>query len=141
MIKIAFFLSSFAHSVNRGNNFLLKLKSTLLQKSGLTNEGLYSCQALGITESSRSQRRVKDYFAGIAQEVLKAAAKQFPHVSTMDNLDKKVANLLHHMTLEFIEIERICTKHLDKESLGFDAMVDLFNLDSILLTKDKKNFC
>ena len=137
VIKIAFLLSSFASSVNRENNSLLKIKSTLLQRCGLSNEGLDSCQALGVTESSRSQRRIKDFFAGISQEVLKASAKLYPHVSTMDNLDFKAANQLHHMTLEYIEIEKDDTKQLDKKSLEFDEIVDLFHLETILLKKEK----
>ena len=77
VIRIALSLSSFAHSVNRENNAIAKLKSTLLQREGLTNEGLDSFLVAGLTESSRSQRNVKDFFAGISNEVLKSAANKF----------------------------------------------------------------
>ena len=137
VIKISFLLSSLANSVNRDNNSVLKVKSTVFQNSRLTNEGLDSAQTLGVTESSRSQRRVRDFLGGISPEVLLTSAKDFPSVSAMDNLDITNAHILHHMTLEFIEIEQIDTKHLDKTSLEFSQIVELFDLENILLTKDK----
>ena len=137
VIRIAIFLSSIAHSVNRENNSLSKLKSVLLQKEGLTNEGLDALLVAGISESSRSQRNIKDFFAGISSQVLKSAASSYPHVRTMDNLDIRIGGLTHHLTQEFIEIEQIDTKHLDTKGKGFDAEKATFKSDTVLLTSDE----
>ena len=135
--RIAIFLSSFAHIANRENNALAKLKSTLMQKEGLTNEGLDALLVAGMSESSRSQRNVKDFFAGISSEVLKSAAQVFPHVRTMDNLDIRIAEVTHHLTQEYIEVEQIDTKHLDKQSKPFDDLKYMFKSDTMLLTAEE----
>ena len=88
VVKLAFLFSTIAHSVNRDNKALVKLKSLLMQSSGVTNEGLDAFLTLGMSESSRSLRNQKDFLAGIATQVVKAAAKRFPHQSTVDNLGK-----------------------------------------------------
>ena len=134
VVRIAIFLSSIAHAVNRENNSLAKLKSVLLQKEGLTNEGLDALLVAGISVSSRSQRNARDFFAGIASQVLKSAAKIYPHVRTMDNLDIRCGGQTHHLTQEFVEIEQKDTKHLDKESKSFDEKKNLFKNDTILMT-------
>ena len=134
VLKVAFYLASFAHTVNRDNNAFLKLKSLLLQKEGLTNEGLDVFTAFGITESSRALRNQKEFFAGISDEVVKAAAQKHPHQVTLDNLDMKIAETPHHMTLEYVEIEQSSTKHLDKNSKSFDEMSQFFNKNTLLLT-------
>ena len=132
--RIATFISSLAHCVNRENNAVAKLKSILLQKEGLTNEGLDSFSMTGLTESSRSQRNVKDFFAGIASEVLKSSAKLYPHVRAMDNLDINIGGMNHHFTQEFIEIEQRSTKELEKKSKSFEEMCEMFKTEKILLT-------
>ena len=137
VVRIAIFLSSIAHSVSRENNSLAKLKSILLQKEGLTNEGLDALLVAGITESSRSQRNVRDFFAGISSEVLKSAATLYPHVRTMDNLDIRVGGLTHHLTQEFVEIEQIDTKHLNTNGKGFEEKEATFKSDTVLLTSDE----
>ena len=135
--RIATFVSSFAHSVNRENNAEAKLKSILMEKEGLTNVGLDSLLVSGLTESSRSQRRVTEFLAEIAPAVLKSSAKVFPHVRTMDNLDINIGGLTHHFTQEFIEIEQNSTKHLDKEAKTFDEMCEMFRNDLILLESEE----
>ena len=103
VVRIAIFLSSLAHSVNRDNNALAKLKSVLMHKEGLTDEGMDAFLVAGISESSRSQRRVTEFLASISPQVLKSAAKLYPHVRTMDNLDIRIGGLTHHLTQEFIQ--------------------------------------
>ena len=137
VVRVAHVLSSLAHSVNRENNAMAKLKSVLLQKEGLTHQGLDSILSAGITESSRSQRNVKDFFAGIANEVLKAAAQKYPHIRTMDNLDLTIADVAHHLTQEFIEVEQCCTKHLGKERKSFEETTEMFNKETFLLTSEQ----
>ena len=108
-----------------------------MQKEGLTNEGLDALLVAGMSESSRSQRNVKDFFAGISTEVLNSAANVFPHVRTMDNLDVRIAEVTHHLTQEYIEVEQIDTKHFNKQSKPFDEMKNMFRADTILLTAEE----
>ena len=103
----------------------------------MTNEGLDSLLVTGMSESSRSQRNVKDFFAGISSEVLKSAANAFPHVRTMDNLDVRIAEVTHHLTQEYVEVEQTDTKHFDKKSKPFDELKDMFKSDTILLTAEE----
>ena len=114
----------------------MKLKSLLLQKDGVTNEGLDCFLPLGMVESSRSLRNQKDFFAGIASQVVKTSAKNFPYQSTIDNLDLKIDQTLHHLTMEFIEVEQFCTKHLDRDKKAFGDTIKLFDKDTLLLTSD-----
>ena len=138
VVKVAHSLSNLAHSVNRENNSLPKVKSVLMTKEGMTNDGIDSVRASGISESSRSQRNMTEFLAGIASEVLKSSARNYPHIRTMDNLDLKIADLTHHMTQEFIEIEQTCTKHLEKEKKSFDETAELFNKATFLLSEEEK---
>ena len=55
---------------------------------GTTNEGVDAFMPLGLSETSRSLRNQKDDLAGIFSQVVKAAARCFPHQSTTDNLGK-----------------------------------------------------
>ena len=116
-----------------------KVKSVLLQKEGLTNNGLDSVLVAGMTETSRSQRASKDFFAGISTEVLKSSAKHFPHVRTMDNLDMKVADQSHHMTQEFVEVEQKSTKHLATNKKSFAESTKLFSTHTIFLKDQMEN--
>ena len=43
---------------------------------------------------------------------------------------------MHNLTLEYIEIEQTCTKHLSKERNSFDDAVKLFDKDTILLSSE-----
>ena len=88
VIHVAFIISYLAHSVNRENDALAKLKALSLYKEGTTTEGLDAAGVLGVTESSRSLRNQKDFLAGIVAELVKSAAKTYPHQSTIDNLGK-----------------------------------------------------
>ena len=110
------------------------MKSVLLQKEGLTNEGLDALIVAGISESSRSQRNIKHFFAGISSQVLKSAAKVYPHVRTMDNLDIQIGGLTHHLTQEYVEIEQLDTRHLDTEGKDFYEKKAAFKSDTVLLT-------
>ena len=112
VIQISYVISYLAHSVNRKNDALVKLKSLLVQKEGITNEGLDTLAVLGVTESSRSVRNQKDFLAGISSELVRSTARDYPHQSTIDNIDLKIDDVSHHMTLEYIELEKICTKNL-----------------------------
>ena len=140
VVKVAHFLSGLAHSVNRGNNSVAKLKSVVFSKEGLTNQGLDLAQVTGMTETSRSKRNTCDFFAGISSEVLRSSAKCFPHTRTMDNLDIKVAEVTHHLTQEFIQIEQTCTKHLATEKRSFSEATQLFHSDTISLLTQAENF-
>ena len=88
VLRLAFILSYLAHSVNRGNDALVKLKSIALHKDGLTFEGLDSLAALGLTETSRSLRKQTEYLACISSDLVQSASAHYPYQSTIDNLGK-----------------------------------------------------
>ena len=88
VIQMAFLLSYIAHSVSRGNDAVVKLKSLLLQKQGLTYEGLDDLAILGVTETGRSLRNQKEFLASISLDLVKSAASQYPYQSTIDNLGR-----------------------------------------------------
>ena len=50
--------------------------------------------------------------------------------------DLRIDEVMHNLTLEYIEIEQTCTKHLSKERNSFDEAVKLFVKDTILLSSD-----
>ena len=49
----------------------------------------------------------------------------------------QVNDVSHHLTLEFIEIEQISTKHLDTTKKNLDEVLESLNIDDILLTSAK----
>ena len=136
VIQISYIISYLAHSVNRENDALVKLKSLLVQKEGITNEGLDTLAVLGVTESSRSLRNQKDFLAGISSELVKSAAKSYPHHSTIDNIDLKIDEVSHHMTLEYIEVEQFCTKNLSTGDKSLGETLEFFKKESVLLSTE-----
>ena len=126
-----------AHKVSRENNALVKLKTLLVDKEGATLEGVDALAALGVTESSRSLRNLKNFLSGISPELIKSSAQNFPHQSTIDNLDLKIDDVLHQMTLEFIELEQHCTSDLDTTEKSVEEALEFFDEDTLLLTSDK----
>ena len=50
--------------------------------------------------------------------------------------DLRIDEVMHNLTLEYIEIEQTCTKHLSKERNSFDDAVKLFDKDTILLSSE-----
>ena len=136
-IHIAFIFSYLAHKVSRENNALVKLKTLLVDKEGSTLEGVDALAALGVTESSRSLRNLKNFLSGISPELIKSSAQNFPHQSTIDNLDLKIDDVLHQMTLEFIELEQHCTSDLDTTEKSVEEALEFFDEDTVLLTSDK----
>ena len=136
-IHIAFIFSYLAHKVSRENNALVKLKTLLVDKEGTTLEGVDALAALGVTETSRSLRNLKNFLSGISPELIKSSAQNFPHQSTIDNLDLKINDVLHQMTLEYIELEQHCTSDLDTTEKSVEEALEFFDKDTILLSSDK----
>ena len=102
VIHIAYIFSYVAHKVNRDNSALVKLKTLLVQKEGITSEGVDALATLGVTESSRSLRNQKDFLAGISTELVKSSATSFPHQSTVDNIGKMLNILLFDVKVGMI---------------------------------------
>ena len=137
VIEIAYMFSYLAHSVNRKNDAVTKVKTILLKQEGLNNDGLDICSALGVTETGRTYRKLRDFLAGISTNLMFAAASLTPHQSTLDNLDISVNGTNYHMVMSFLEFESEPTDHLDTKSLGFDEMKKLFDIETILVTSSK----
>ena len=116
VIHVVFLYAAFAYNVNSKNDAFIKLKTLLFKKEGMTNQGIDEASLLGITETSRSLRKQKDFLAEISSDVMKSNAHKNPHQSTMDNLDVGK----DHMCLEFIEIEQVPTDHLDTKKIDFE---------------------
>ena len=55
---------------------------------------------------------------------------------TFDNMDLCVGNVLHHMTLSFLEFECEDTSHLSTDEKCFDEALDNFNKETVLITSD-----
>ena len=116
VIKIAFTFSQLAMAVNNKLSAVSKVKSLGLRSGGLSNEGLDLAAMTGMVQTSRSAREQRDFLASISWSLISSQASQFPHQATLDNLDFKRNDLMHHMTLCFIEVEQDCTRDLDTES-------------------------
>ena len=138
VVKIAFSFSHLAMGVNNKLSAVNKVKSLALRTGGLSNEGLDFAAMTGMVQTSRSARDQRDFLASISWSLISNQARQYPHQATLDNLDFKRNDLMHHMTLCFIEVEQECTKDLDTESLHYEDMMNNFSLDLILI-KSKQN--
>ena len=103
----------------------------------MSNEGLDLAAMTGMVQTSRSAREQRDFLASISWSLISSQASQFPHQATLDNLDFKRNDLMHHMTLCFIEVEQECTRDLDTESQKNEDMINSFSLDLILIKSEK----
>lgn len=134
VIKIASLFSQFAYVLSRSNDALVKVKTLEMKEGGVSHEALDELSKTGIATSSRSFNRQKDYFAAISDDFVEQAASSSPHQLTTDNLDIVINGVANHLMLAYLEFEQINTKHMIKEGLTFDRMVEAFSLDNILLT-------
>ena len=129
VLKISCIFSSLAHSVSRNNNSLAKVKSLVFQSQGLTAAGLDKTHDLGITESARSTLNTTDLMAEVSDAFLKESSKTMCSQSTIDNLDYQS----QHMCLEYKQLERENTSHLNTESMEIAEVSKLFNLKQVLI--------
>ena len=136
VIRVAYMFSSLASAMSCKNNAMKKTKSISTKTNGLTNAGLDDLAHTGIFETSRSWRNDRDLLASLSEEILKAHAKFFVPQITFDNMDLTIANVMHHMTLPFLEFETIDTSHLSKENKTFEEALEYFELKTVDITSD-----
>ena len=72
--------------------------------------------------------------ASISEEILKQYAKENIPQFTFDNLDIRINNITHHLTLNFLEFEQNDTSDLPTDSKGREAMLPFFARDTLILT-------
>ena len=75
VVRCAYMFSSLASTVNRKNNALKKMKSVSIKTQGTTNVGLDDLANVGVVETSRNFRKVRDFLASINDMVLKSYAQ------------------------------------------------------------------
>ena len=136
VIRVAYMFSSLACAASGKNNAMKKTKSVSTKTNGLTNAGLDVLAHAGIFETSRSWRNDRDLLASLSEEILKAHAKFFVPQITFDNMDLTIANIMHHMTLPFLEFETIDTSHLPTENKTFEVALEYFEFKTVDITSD-----
>ena len=129
VLKISFIFSSLAHGISRHNNCVPKVKSLLFHSQGLTAHGQDKAALLGVTESSRSTLNITDLLAEVSDAMLHESSKTMCSQSTIDNLDFQS----NHMCLEYKQLERQDTSHLNTESMESSKVAELFNLEQVLI--------
>ena len=136
VVRCAHMFSTLACSVSRFNNALKKTKSVTTKNNGLTNNGMDLLSNVGIFETSRCYRNDRDYLASLSHHILMSHARISVPQVTFDNMDMNICNILHHMTLPFLEFEIEDTSELPREEKSFDEALEYFTLDTILITSD-----
>ena len=132
-IRIAFIFSLLAHNISRDNNALAKTKSLLLQSQGLTVEGLDMLAKLGVCETGRSTLNQTDLLAEVSDSILRSTCKTICSQATIDNLDM----MDQHMTIKYIEPEKIDTSHLNGDAMCNTEVRNLFDMKLVLMENDK----
>ena len=133
VIQLAYSFSSLAEAANSQNNSLKKVKSLGLRSTGLTNSGLDSLSQIGVSETSRSARNDRDVLASISEEIVKQHAKNNVPQYTFDNLDIRINNITHHLTLNFKEFEQNDTSDLSTNAKPVEELLDFFTKETLLL--------
>ena len=136
VVRLAYLFSSVATAVSSRNNAMKKIKSIATKNSGLTNSGLDILSKVGVFETSRTWRNDRDLFASLSDEILRSHAKFSVSQVTFDNMDINIANVMHHMTLPFIEFEKVDTSHLSTQEKTFEEALEYFVNDTVDITAE-----
>ena len=134
VVRCAYMFSSLACSVSRKNNALKKTKSVSTKNNGLSNNGLDVLASAGIFETSRTYRNDRDFLASLNDHILRNHAKISVAQVTFDNLDMNINNVMHHMTLPYLEFETEDTSNLSTDENVFDTALELFTEETVLIT-------
>ena len=136
VVRSACMFSSLACSVSRVNNALKKTKSAVTKNNGITNTGLDMLASVGIMETSRSYRNDRDFLASLSDHLLRSYARFSVPQITFDNLDMTVGNVMHHMTLSYLEFETEDTSALPTDEREFETALEYFELETVLMGSD-----
>ena len=131
VVRLAYMFSSLASAVSVKNNALKKLKSISTKNNGLTNMGLDVLANVGIFETSRSWRNDRDFLASLSDQILKSYARFSVAQVTFDNMDLVIANVMHHMTLPFLEFETLDTSSLSTQEKTFEEALEFFDIKTV----------
>lgn len=138
ILKVSHMLAVLVSNTNEKNNALATLKSLVLKTCGTTNEGLDQFSKFDICENSRSLRRVKTFLAGVSEEMVKRACVKALEY-TLDNLDLRINETENHLTVTFVEVERVDTTHLPTQEKSHPEKLTLFTTEEMLLTSDQNS--
>ena len=136
VVRCAYLFSSLSCSVSRVNNGLKKIKSVSCKNNGLTNTGLDALANIGVFETSRTYRNDRDFLASLNEQILRSYAKISVPQITFDNMDLTISNVMHHMTLPYLEFETVDTSSLPMDEKTFDEALDFFEPATVLITSD-----
>ena len=75
--------------------------------------------------------------ASISEEVRKQYAKKHVSQFCFDNLDIRINNTTHHLTLNYHEFEQDDTSSLCTSAKSRDEMLEFFSMDTINLQSDE----
>ena len=137
VIELAYSFSFLAEAASSQNNSLKKIKSLGLRSTGLTNSGLDSMSQVCVSETSRSARNDRDLLASISEEIVKQHAKINVPQYTFDNLDIRINDITHHLTLNFSEFEQSDTSDLSTDAKPIEELLDYFTKESLLLQSEE----
>ena len=87
-------------------------------------------------KTSRSYRNDRDFLASLSDHLLRSYAKVSVPQITFDNLDMTVGNIMHHMTLSYLEFETEDTSALPTEEKDFETALEYFKLETVVMTSD-----
>ena len=133
-VRVAFMFSLLAYNMSRDNCALAKTKGLLMESQGLTVQGIDMLHKLGISETGRSILNQTDMLAEVGDSLLRSTSRSTCSQATMDNLDM----MDQHMTINFIEPEKINTSHLDTDKMTNSEIADLFKMKLVLM-EDAEN--
>ena len=136
VVDLAYSFSALAEAASSKNNCLKKIKTLSLRSTGLTNSGLDSLAHIGVSETSRSARNDRDVLASISEEIVKQHAKINVPQYTFDNLDIRINDVTHHLTLNFSEFEQNDTSDLSTDNKPEEELLDFFSIETLNLQSE-----
>ena len=140
VINLSYIFSSLAEASCPSNNALKKLKTLCLRNCGLTNAGLDSMSNVGIAQCSKSARNDINDMASITEEILKVYAKKYVAQFTFDNLDIRINDVTHHLTLNYMEFEQHDTSGLSTIAKPLEDLPTFFKKELLILNAEE-NVC
>ena len=130
VIQTATVFAQLAERVDHQNDALLKITALQLKFDGATDNGVDAMARLGLSQSSRSYKIQRNFFAEVSESVALQEFKHMPEQYTLDNCTTKG----HDCTVEYRQTETLPTDHLSTNSSSPEEVMALFSLDLLMVT-------
>ena len=130
VIQTATVFAQLAEKVDHQNDALLKITALQLKFDGMTDNGVDALGRLGLSQSSRSYKNQRDFFAEVSESVALEDFKHMPEQYTLDNCTTKGQDC----TVEYRQTETLATEHLSTRSSSPEEVMSLFSIDMLLVT-------